>query len=224
MSDDYFWGISPKEGDFFMIKFRNPVNITRIYIEFGLPQRSNDILEAGVIEVSSAAKCENWNVIGKIFKHQFDTNITNTKLPNNIQCVMINVTKSQNNWIVIRELSIFRLGDVIIENPSYKEGSFQNNAEEFIKRLRFNPIYAKQYAQMIQNNRANPNFNRFQQPFIPKMRKNLQPNFFQDQFLKRQHDVNPKSPDEFRKRIHQYMGIKQNIPPKKIVYKKRMNG
>jgi hypothetical protein len=116
------------------------------------------------------------------------------------------------------------LGDVIIENPSYKEGSFQNNAEEFIKRLRFNPIYAKQYAQMIQNNRANPNFNRFQQPFIPKMRKNLQPNFFQDQFLKRQHDVNPKSPDEFRKRIHQYMGIKQNIPPKKIVYKKRMNG
>ena len=224
MSDDYFWGISPKEGDFFMIKFRNPVNITRIYIEFGLPQRSNDILEAGVIEVSSAAKCENWNVIGKIFKHQFDTNITNTKLPNNIQCVMINVTKSQSNWIVIRELSIFRLGDVIIENPSYKEGSFQNNAEEFIKRLRFNPIYAKQYAQMIQNNRANPNFNRFQQPFIPEMRKNLQPNFFQDQFLKRQHDVNPKSPDEFRKRIHRNMGIKQNIPPKKIVYKKRMNG
>jgi hypothetical protein len=69
----------------------------------------------------------------------------------------------------------FRLGDVIIENPSYKEGSFQNNAEEFIKRLRFNPIYAKQYAQMMQNNRANPNFNRFQQPFIPEMRKNLQP-------------------------------------------------
>lgn len=224
MSNDYFWGISPKEGDFFMIKFRNPVNITRIYIEFGLPQRSNDILEAGVIEVSSAAKCENWNVIGKIFKHQFDTNITNTKLPNNIQCVMINVTKSQSNWIVIRELSIFRLGDVIIENPSYKEGSFQNNAEEFIKRLRFNPIYAKQYVQMMQNNRANPNFNRFQQPFIPQMRKNLQPNFFQDQFLKRQHDVNPKSPDEFRKNIHQNMGIKQNIPPKKIVYRERMNG
>ncbi|VDI74237.1 alpha-1,3-mannosylglycoprotein beta-1,4-N-acetylglucosaminyltransferase C [Mytilus galloprovincialis] len=150
LSDDYFWGMSPKKGDQYFIKFLNLENITRLYIGFGLPQRSNDIFYNCDVKISQ--NCKDWSIIGKANGNLFDTDDQNIYLPANVKCIILNVTANQSNWVVIREISVFRKGDVVIENPSHSSNKnfdkVQFVAQELRNRMQNNPIYAQQMQKM----------------------------------------------------------------------------
>lgn len=195
LSDDYFWGMTPKEGDQFVIKFHQSENITRIYIGLGLPQRSDDIFKACEVKVSSG-DCEKWTIIGTIKASDFDTEKLKINLQFNIKCILLNVVKNQTTWVVVREISIFRKGDVVIENPSFVNNKMMFSRQEIEKRMKQNNMYAyqmhrvrmeeiqrQQLAKMnadvwLKKIRQLPNFVPFQAPvfkpnFLQQINKNI---------------------------------------------------
>ncbi|XP_076115049.1 alpha-1,6-mannosyl-glycoprotein 4-beta-N-acetylglucosaminyltransferase-like [Mytilus galloprovincialis] len=107
LSDEYFWGISPKQGDVFTIKFHKPEQVTGIYIKFGLTEQPDDILSEGKLKVSQ--NCENWKYIKSIHGHQSVINLDRgySNWPSKLQCVTIEVTRTQAIWLIIQEISIF---------------------------------------------------------------------------------------------------------------------
>ncbi|CAC5413719.1 MGAT4C [Mytilus coruscus] len=105
LSDEYFWGISPKQGDTFNIKFLKPEQVTGIYIKFGLPEQPDDILSEGKLKISQ--NCLDWKYIKNIHQRVINLDGGDPNWPSYIQCVTIEVTRTQSIWMVIQEISMF---------------------------------------------------------------------------------------------------------------------
>ncbi|XP_060074109.1 alpha-1,6-mannosyl-glycoprotein 4-beta-N-acetylglucosaminyltransferase-like [Ylistrum balloti] len=117
LSDDYFWGISPSQGNYFRVKFKAPQNISHIFIDSGIEGKEADILHEAQLLVStitpdqSLQPCQSRTIVANFTNGDVDTRGSNISLPVNIDCVIIEITASHSSWIVIREIAIFLPGE-----------------------------------------------------------------------------------------------------------------
>jgi len=114
LSDKQFWGVTPNRGDYFRISFHSPQNITHLYIKTGTKTKPTDILRDGAVKIaindvtkqSTQEACDTSQMIGTFKNGEFDSVNQNITLPINIGCVSIEVTNSQKNWLIIKEISV----------------------------------------------------------------------------------------------------------------------
>ena len=107
---EYFWCKSPSNGGYYNIEFNNPVNLTHIYIQTGDPLRNTDKLEQGNVLLGlegEGRKCGKNVTIAKFVFGKVDINTQISFFPPNINCVTINVTEDQRNWLIIREIGLY---------------------------------------------------------------------------------------------------------------------
>ncbi|KAL5007581.1 hypothetical protein ScPMuIL_016387 [Solemya velum] len=120
--DSIFWGKTPRAGDFYKIIFDKPHNVSRIYVKTGLGTKERDILREGLLKVSTSNNktepCGSPQTVSKFVSGKVDTLSLDSSLllPFDIQCVVIEVTQNQTEWVIIREVDVFPLPDS--KNPT----------------------------------------------------------------------------------------------------------
>uniref|UniRef100_F6U2Q7 MGAT4 family member C n=2 Tax=Equus caballus TaxID=9796 RepID=F6U2Q7_HORSE len=112
--DEYFWGKPPSTGDIFVIVFENPIVIKKIKVTTGTEDRQNDILHHGALDVGENVvrfkrirQCVTYVRLGEFKNGNFEMSDMNQKIPFDIHCVRIYVTKTQKEWLIIRSISIW---------------------------------------------------------------------------------------------------------------------
>ncbi|XP_075408855.1 alpha-1,3-mannosyl-glycoprotein 4-beta-N-acetylglucosaminyltransferase C [Tenrec ecaudatus] len=113
-ADEYFWGKPPTTGNIFLIVFENPIIISKIKVTTGTLDRQNEILHHGVLDVGEEAttskigkQCVTYLRLGAFRNGNFEMSDVNQKVPFNIHCIRIHVTKTQKEWLIIRSISIW---------------------------------------------------------------------------------------------------------------------
>ncbi|XP_007516272.2 alpha-1,3-mannosyl-glycoprotein 4-beta-N-acetylglucosaminyltransferase C isoform X1 [Erinaceus europaeus] len=112
--DEYFWGKPPLTGDVFVIMFENPIIIKKIKVSTGTEDRQNDILHNGALDVGEhvipfkqSRQCVTYLRLGDFKNGNFEMSDVNQKVPFDIHCIRIYVTKTQKEWLIIRSISIW---------------------------------------------------------------------------------------------------------------------
>ncbi|XP_060066271.1 alpha-1,3-mannosyl-glycoprotein 4-beta-N-acetylglucosaminyltransferase C-like [Ylistrum balloti] len=112
LSDKYFWGVNPKQGDYFRLIFEGHQNISRLFIDSGEATKQSDMLHHARLLVSnSEIPCQNLVHITDFVDGDVDTRKSNISLPENIDCIVIEITANQSDWVIIREIAVFLPGE-----------------------------------------------------------------------------------------------------------------
>ncbi|EDV20197.1 uncharacterized protein TRIADDRAFT_61341 [Trichoplax adhaerens] len=112
----FFWCKKPQAGHNMVIYFDAAINLTRVVIATGDPSRPNDIFGDASVQVSHSRNdklktCTNWITIGKFDKHglmDVKYNLLREHVKVKIKCLRIYVNKSQRNWVIIREIAVWK--------------------------------------------------------------------------------------------------------------------
>ncbi|OWF54760.1 Alpha-1,3-mannosyl-glycoprotein 4-beta-N-acetylglucosaminyltransferase C [Mizuhopecten yessoensis] len=116
LSDAFFWGSYPKQGDYFLILLKSPQNISRIFIDSGYEEKESDILQNARLLISTRTPgneeraCQKLGAVALFVNGDVDTEISNISLPVNIDCIAIEITANQNDRLIIREIAVFLSG------------------------------------------------------------------------------------------------------------------
>ncbi|XP_033752176.1 alpha-1,6-mannosyl-glycoprotein 4-beta-N-acetylglucosaminyltransferase-like [Pecten maximus] len=140
LSDKYFWGVDPKQGDYFRITFEGPQNISRLFIDSGEATKQSDMLHHATLLVSTGTDvehpCQNLVNVTNFVNGDVDTRTSNISLPVNIDCIVIELTANQSDWIIIREIAIFLPGEPEVEEePNQISNSIQTHGESKMIKL-----------------------------------------------------------------------------------------
>lgn len=112
-SEKYFWGTSPKQGDYFLMLLNVPQNISRIFIDSGHVERQSDILQNARLSTRTSGdqvkSCQTLQWVANFVNGDVDTEALDITLPLNIDCIVIEVTADHYNWVIIREIAVFSL-------------------------------------------------------------------------------------------------------------------
>ncbi|XP_062372506.1 LOW QUALITY PROTEIN: alpha-1,3-mannosyl-glycoprotein 4-beta-N-acetylglucosaminyltransferase C-like [Sardina pilchardus] len=109
---DFFWGLSPKQGDYFMVMFNQPVLLSRISIETGSENKYillNAVVEVGrVIEKShTPSSCSDLHSLGLLNAGQFEMRNIYETVKSTVACLNIRVTQKQNDWVRIQNIRVW---------------------------------------------------------------------------------------------------------------------
>lgn len=111
---DTFGGKPPSTGDVFVVVFENPVIIKKIKVSTGTEDRQNDILHHGALDVGGYIRyfkqnrqCITYIRLGEFKNGNFEVSDVNQKIPFDVHCMRIHVTKTQKEWLIIRSISIW---------------------------------------------------------------------------------------------------------------------
>ncbi|GCB81222.1 hypothetical protein scyTo_0022474, partial [Scyliorhinus torazame] len=109
-----FWGKSPKEGNYFLIVFKHPVKVIKIYIWTGSPEHKRDILHSGVVQVgrdvvseNNNQNCKSYRELGAFNAGKFEMENVTTQNSEPIDCVRVVVSKDQVEWLIISKVNIW---------------------------------------------------------------------------------------------------------------------
>ncbi|XP_069132637.1 uncharacterized protein [Argopecten irradians] len=140
-TESYFWG-PPRAGDYFLIMLDNSQNLSRIFIDTGCYGKESDIFYDARLLVSLRPSAQNERVSPKCQKLEdvgtFQNGDIDIKFPKNytnIDCIVIEVTTDQSNWVIIREITLFlsevsattKKGEVHPNNTRFKSAMFKEN-------------------------------------------------------------------------------------------------
>ena len=112
----YFWGKTPIMGDTFLVVFESPVRLSRVVIETGSETYPDDILRSGKLEASpvvmtvsldSTPRCTDYRFIGEFTNGKLDEGNLVSKLDFLTKCIQVTVTKSQQPWLLVREIAVW---------------------------------------------------------------------------------------------------------------------
>ncbi|KAJ8299128.1 hypothetical protein KUTeg_023188 [Tegillarca granosa] len=109
-SSSFFWASDPGPGKYYRIIFDKPLDISQIIVSTGDRMKKNDILKFGSLKVGKTKQCDHLTEVAKFVEGHVDTLIQGVTFPppsNNIQCISIDIKKSQRNWLVIDKISYF---------------------------------------------------------------------------------------------------------------------
>lgn len=113
-NNSYFWASSLKKSQYFKIIFEKYWNISRLVISTGDVRTKKDILVSGILKIGELNEkqqeksCQDLIQIGKFIEGEFDSLIQGLHFPNiNIKCLQIEVTRQQNQWLIIKDIAIF---------------------------------------------------------------------------------------------------------------------
>lgn len=137
LSDKYFWGTNPKHGDYFRIIFESPQNITRLFIDSGEATKHSDMLHDARLLVSTVhdidEPCQNLQNVTNFVDGDVDTGLANITLPINIDCIVIELTANQSDWVIIREVAVFLPGEPQTEEKVDVKPKFTHGESKMIK-------------------------------------------------------------------------------------------
>ena len=119
--DSYFWGKDPNEGDEFSIILNQPVKLKKISIETGHSFQKNDYLRNGVLEASPTlistpsttsgkCNCTDYVPLGNFTHGVVDLHDLKLEFP--VKCLRIRLTKGQEEWLIIYQISIDTWKDI----------------------------------------------------------------------------------------------------------------
>ena len=108
----YFWGKSPKEGDYVLIKFHTATTVQKVFVDTGSYQASRDLLKSGVLQATFESaeqikrenSCENFETFGSFDKGKVKVFLEKSK---KIICLRIFVTQNQKEFIFLREIDVW---------------------------------------------------------------------------------------------------------------------
>ncbi|XP_060084560.1 alpha-1,3-mannosyl-glycoprotein 4-beta-N-acetylglucosaminyltransferase C-like [Ylistrum balloti] len=105
----FFWATSLRLGDYFRLKFNSTVNISRVIVISGGENDEKDRLLSGYLRVgASNPPCLNLIRRGVFVRGYVDTIEQGiSDFPPDVNCLSIDVTRPQRQWLVIRDIKIF---------------------------------------------------------------------------------------------------------------------
>ncbi|XP_067849667.1 alpha-1,6-mannosyl-glycoprotein 4-beta-N-acetylglucosaminyltransferase-like [Heptranchias perlo] len=110
----HFWGKSPRKGNYFLVVFERPVEISEIYIWTGSPEHKGDILHSGMVELGrgkaqekSHQDCKSYAQLGPFNSGKFEMKNVSTFTSEPIECVRVLVTGDQIDWLIISDVNIW---------------------------------------------------------------------------------------------------------------------
>lgn len=110
-NNSYFWAKGIKKRQYFRIIFEKPLNMSRLIISTGNIIDKTDILEYGILKVGANEKdrfyCSDLRKVGNFAGGDVDSLIQGIVLPYNIDCLHIEVRRTQFSWLIIRDLEVF---------------------------------------------------------------------------------------------------------------------
>ena len=113
LNNKFFWGKSPKLNDTFTVVFQNPTKMNFVLIITGAKHHPDDYLHAGIVEYnrnisSDARSCLEHTYIrlGTFHEGSFAMSLRGPKAIDDVQCLRIRVTATQQEWLVISTMSI----------------------------------------------------------------------------------------------------------------------
>ncbi|KAK2722337.1 alpha-1,3-mannosyl-glycoprotein 4-beta-N-acetylglucosaminyltransferase A-like [Artemia franciscana] len=110
---NFFWGLSPQEGDIISFKFTKPVKLKSYLVRSGNPEHPSDLLYNATVEVSASFKnsinlssvSDGFLVIGR-----FDElGVAKGDVPEEIEEVYefrLSIHSESKNWVIISEVSL----------------------------------------------------------------------------------------------------------------------
>ncbi|XP_006275828.1 alpha-1,6-mannosyl-glycoprotein 4-beta-N-acetylglucosaminyltransferase-like [Alligator mississippiensis] len=110
--EGYFWGKSPTAGSHFTLVFHQPAHISCISIHTGSPERQSDYLHMGTVELGTQWQknlkaCITYTPIGTFKMGNFEQKGLENGRGSSVECVRIQVTQSQSEWLIIHSISIW---------------------------------------------------------------------------------------------------------------------
>lgn len=108
--ENFFWAVSPKNGDFLILKFKKPQYLQRIIIETGFSSPIRDILQGAILYISSVNNgndCSKYKFISEFHNGRVDIDDLPKRFSKPIFCIRVLVTENQNDWAVIREIAVY---------------------------------------------------------------------------------------------------------------------
>lgn len=117
-SSGHFWAnAAGRENDTYLLMFERPQILTEVIAETGSKDTPNDIIRDGVVEASSTfsgseqiPSCKNFQILGQFVNGRavIDKPVLQSKLgETKTKCLQIRLTKSQNEWVILREIAVF---------------------------------------------------------------------------------------------------------------------
>ncbi|KAK3103831.1 hypothetical protein FSP39_022272 [Pinctada imbricata] len=149
LSDRFFWAMAATKGDKYLITFTSLQNFTRIYVQTGHYIRTADVLENGILLASTGSQssnthtCGEFRPLGHFVNGKFDTKAQRIKLPSSIACLKIEVTESQTQWIIFREISLFTIDDLDFNEDDETDENVQGEGRKQL----INPVFHVQKAE-----------------------------------------------------------------------------
>ncbi|XP_035205351.1 alpha-1,3-mannosyl-glycoprotein 4-beta-N-acetylglucosaminyltransferase C-like [Stegodyphus dumicola] len=114
-SNKFFWGSAPKVNDTFDVILRKSTKIKRIFINSGHKSHPEDVIKYAELQISPyyenmitdrKAHCKEFRAVAVFEKGKVDVSSNFTSRLEQVQCLRIEFTKKQTNWIIINEISI----------------------------------------------------------------------------------------------------------------------
>ncbi|KAL2103782.1 hypothetical protein ACEWY4_000650 [Coilia grayii] len=109
---DFFWGMSPKKGDYFLVVFQNPLLLSRISIQTGSEQK--DTLLSAMLEVGyggqdshTASPCSDFHRLGSFHEGKFEMKDVDQVVKSHVSCLKIEVTQEQSDWVKINTIQVW---------------------------------------------------------------------------------------------------------------------
>lgn len=110
-NNSHFYTDVVKRNHYFQILFKEHLNMSRLLISTGSSLNKAHILNNGILKIGANEErgtfCRNVHYIGKFVNGEIDTLIQGFKLPLNIDCIHIEVTRSQRFPLIIRDLKVY---------------------------------------------------------------------------------------------------------------------
>lgn len=110
--DGFFWGQSPKKGNYLTVVFSAPTLLTGIVIETG--SGGKDILESAQVEIgqhtiktdNGEGSCEEFQSVGGLVNGRFEIENLEKTHSSASSCLRILVTNEQDEWVVISKIRV----------------------------------------------------------------------------------------------------------------------
>ncbi|MEE6498884.1 hypothetical protein FKM82_003246 [Ascaphus truei] len=110
----YFWGTGIREGSYVTMVFHNSVNIDKIHIVTGASEHPNDFLKSGYLEMGrekteehGRENCKVFTKIGDFLNGTLEVRNLGKAAGEKIDCLRIQVTASQSEWLIITKVGIW---------------------------------------------------------------------------------------------------------------------
>ncbi|XP_056455293.1 alpha-1,3-mannosyl-glycoprotein 4-beta-N-acetylglucosaminyltransferase C-like [Gadus chalcogrammus] len=114
VAEEYFWGKPPFTGDFLVVIFNKSARISRIRVVTGSDDRQSDVLHRGALEVGrrltesrQGQQCTSYITLGEFKDGRIEVHNVHHKIGFEVQCVRIVVTASQEDWLIVRTVSVW---------------------------------------------------------------------------------------------------------------------
>ncbi|XP_069595103.1 alpha-1,6-mannosyl-glycoprotein 4-beta-N-acetylglucosaminyltransferase-like [Ranitomeya imitator] len=109
---NFFWGIEIHLGNYFTMVFQEPINIKKISIVTGTSEHPYDVLKSGTVQVGKEKEqnqesCKTFTKIGEFENGNFVIDNINQATGGSIDCLKIQVSAPQDNWLIIQKIGIW---------------------------------------------------------------------------------------------------------------------